>query len=240
MNPTPSSAGVPPDGADAFVEAIGAHKAYRIGRREIEVLRGASVAVRRGEKLAVVGASGSGKSTLLNVLSGLDRPSAGSVRIDGRDLYGMSAHDRTALRARRIGFVFQAYHLFPELTLFDNVLLPARVRWNGFGGDRAARRRAEGLIERVGLSARAGHRPDELSGGEQQRVAIARALMRDPDILFADEPTGNLDSESGEIVLSCLFELMGGRERTVVLVTHNPDIAARCDRMLTLRDGVIG
>jgi predicted ABC-type transport system involved in lysophospholipase L1 biosynthesis ATPase subunit len=221
------------------IEALDVHKSYRAGPRVVEVLRGASVAVRPGEKLAIVGASGSGKSTLLNVLSGLDRPSGGTIRIDGCDLYAMPARERTAMRARRIGFVFQAYHLLPELTLFDNVYLPARVRWEGFGGGAEARKRAAGLIERVGLADRATHRPDELSGGEQQRAAIARALMNEPDILFADEPTGNLDSASGEQVLDSLFALVGGGERTVVLVTHNPDIAARCDRVLALRDGCI-
>ncbi len=221
------------------IEALDVHKAYRAGPRVVEVLHGASVAVRPGEKLAIVGASGSGKSTLLNVLSGLDRPSGGTIRIDGRDLYSMPVRERTAMRARRIGFVFQAYHLLPELTLFDNVHLPARVRWEGFGGGGAARRRAAELIERVGLADRASHRPDELSGGEQQRAAIARALMNEPDILFADEPTGNLDSASGEQVLDSLFALVGGGERTVVMVTHNPEIAARCDRVLTLRDGRI-
>ncbi|MBM4154095.1 MAG: ABC transporter ATP-binding protein [Lentisphaerae bacterium] len=222
------------------IEAMDVHKSYRAGARVVEVLHGASVEVRPGEKLAIVGASGSGKSTLLNVLSGLDRPSAGAIRIDGCDLYAMPPRERTAMRARRIGFVFQAYHLLPELTLFDNVYLPARVRWEGFGGGAGARKRAAELIERVGLAARATHRPDELSGGEQQRAAIARALMNEPDILFADEPTGNLDSASGGQVLDSLFALVEGGERTVVMVTHNPDIAARCDRVLTLRDGRIG
>ncbi len=225
--------------AVARIEALDVHKSYRAGPRVVEVLRGASVAVRPGEKLAIIGASGSGKSTLLNVLSGLDRPSGGTIRIDGCDLYAMPSRERTAMRAHRIGFVFQAYHLLPELTLFDNVYLPARVRWEGFGGGTAARTRAADLIARVGLADRATHRPDELSGGEQQRAAIARALMNEPDILFADEPTGNLDSASGAQVLDSLFDLVAGGARTVVLVTHNPDIAARCDRVLSLRDGCI-
>lgn len=201
------------------IEAMDVHKSYRAGARVVEVLHGASVEVRPGEKLAIVGASGSGKSTLLNVLSGLDRPSAGAIRIDGCDLYAMPPRERTAMRARRIGFVFQAYHLLPELTLFDNVYLPARVRWEGFGGGAGARKRAAELIERVGLAARATHRPDELSGGEQQRAAIARALAMKPKVLLYDEPTSALDPSLVDEVLEVMKEL-DAEEITQVVVTH--------------------
>ena len=223
-----------------LLEAADVHKSYALGPRTLEILRGVSLAVRRGEKLAIVGQSGAGKSTLLNVLGGLDRPTAGRVQFDGRDLYGLSGWQRTRVRATRIGFVFQAFHLLPELNLLENVMLPAWTRWDAFRSAAKHRKRATELIERVGLRERMEHRPDELSGGEQQRVALARALMNDPELVLADEPTGNLDSVTGEQVLDALFELVGDAHRTVVLVTHNAAIAARCDRVLTLRDGALG
>lgn len=220
-------------------EAADVRKSYRLESSSVEVLRGASLRVAPGEKLGIVGASGAGKSTLLNVIGALDRPTAGRVLFEGADLYRLSARRRTQIRAARIGFVFQSYHLLPELTLLENVVLPAWTRWDAFRTAPADRRRALDLIERVGLSGRLRHRPDEMSGGEQQRAAIARALMNDPDVVLADEPTGNLDTAMGEQVLDCLFALAGDAKRTVVLVTHNPVVAARCDRVLTLRDGVI-
>jgi predicted ABC-type transport system involved in lysophospholipase L1 biosynthesis ATPase subunit len=212
-------------------------KHFQMGHRSIEVLRGVALSVHRGERVAIVGASGSGKTTLLHVLAGLDRPTSGRVWLDGQDLYALPERVRTALRARSIGLIFQAYYLLPELTVFENVLLPARARWLPPARFDDARRRARELLAMVGLSDRMDHRPNELSGGEQQRAAIARALMNNPEILFADEPTGNLDSVSGQAVLDCLFDLARPSERTVLLVTHNPDIARRCDRILTLRDG---
>ncbi|MCX7817967.1 MAG: ABC transporter ATP-binding protein [Kiritimatiellae bacterium] len=221
------------------IEARGIHRRFAIGPCTIEVLRGVDLAVRPGERLAIVGASGSGKTTLLHILAGLDRPSAGSAHLDGLDLYALPERARAALRHRRIGLVFQAYHLLPELSVFDNVLLPARIGRPSPSRFAAARQRARELLDKVGLGDRAEHRPNELSGGEQQRVALARALMNDPDVVFADEPTGNLDSHTGDAVLRCLFELSAGPRRTVVLVTHNPDIAARCDRAVLLRDGRI-
>lgn len=229
----------PPAPTTPRIEASGLCRRFEIGPRTIEVLRGVDLAVAPGERLAVIGASGSGKTTLLHILAGLDRPTAGVARLDGCDLYAMSDGARAALRQRRIGLVFQAYHLLPELSVLDNVLLPARIGRIRSAEFAAVRRRARDLLERVGLADRADHRPNELSGGEQQRVALARALMNDPDVVFADEPTGNLDSESGETVLRCLFELSAGPQRTVILVTHNPEIAARCDRTVHLRDGRI-
>jgi len=228
-----------PDLATPRIEARGLYRSFAIGPRTIDVLRGVDLAVAPGERLAIVGASGSGKTTLLHILAGLDRPSAGVARLDGRDLYAMSDRARAALRRRRIGLVFQAYHLLPELSVFENVLLPARIGQLRRADFAAAHQRARELLARVGLADRADHRPNELSGGEQQRAALARALMNDPDVVFADEPTGNLDSQSGDAVLQCLFELSAGPQRTVVLVTHNPEIAGRCDRIVHLRDGRI-
>ncbi len=218
------------EGCDLF-------KHFQMGHRSIEVLRGVALSVHRGERVAIVGASGSGKTTLLHVLAGLDRPTSGRVWLDGQDLYALPERVRTALRAKSIGLIFQAYYLLPELTVFENVLLPARARWLPPAQFDDARRRARELLAMVGLSDRMDHRPNELSGGEQQRAAIARALMNNPELLFADEPTGNLDSVSGQAVLDCLFEIARPSGRTVLLVTHNPDIARRCDRILTLRDG---
>lgn len=214
-------------------------KSYALEKRKLDVLRGIGFDVQPGEKVAIVGASGSGKSTLLNVIGGLDRPDSGTVFFEGRDLYARSARARARIRARRVGFVFQAFHLLPELNVLENVLLPAWTHWSAFWNHRALEKRGHELMARVGLGDRASHRPSELSGGEQQRVAIARALMNDPDVILADEPTGNLDSTTGEQVLRCLFDLAGDAHRTVLLVTHNPDIARRCNRTLSLRDGVM-
>ncbi len=222
---------------DILVETAEVHKAYRVGGRELEVLRGVTLRAARGETLAVVGASGAGKTTLLNVLGGLDRPTSGRVLFEGRDLYGLTGAARTRIRARRIGFIFQAFHLLPELDLVENVMLPVMSRWDWIRRAGAARRRAIELIERVGLGDRADHRPDELSGGEQQRAALARALMNDPDLVLADEPTGNLDSGTGARVMDVLFDLLADGRRALVLVTHNPALAGRCGRRVALRDG---
>ncbi len=222
------------------IQALGVHKSYLMGRRRLRVLQGVDLWVDAGEKIALVGASGSGKSTLLNVLGGLDQPSGGFVHFEGDDLYALPQRTRSRIRARRVGFIFQAFHLLPELTVLENVMLPAWTRWNAFLRRPAHTARATGLLDRVGLAHRLQHRPSELSGGEQQRAAIARALMNDPDVLLADEPTGNLDSQTGAQVMDCLFDLAGDAHRTVVLVTHNPDLAARCARVLTLKDGRLG
>lgn len=229
----------PPDSPPPRMEARRLYRSFVIGSCSIEVLRGVDLTVAAGERLAIVGASGSGKTTLLHILAGLDRPTSGSVFLDGCELYAISDRARAALRRQRIGFVFQAYHLLPELSVLDNVLLPARIGHSRPAELAAARQRAHELLTRVGLAERAHHRPSELSGGEQQRAALARALMNNPDLVFADEPTGNLDSTSGEAVLQCLFDLSTGPQRTVILVTHNPEIAARCDRVVLLRDGRI-
>lgn len=222
-----------------IVEALDVHKTYRLGAVEVPVLRGVSLAVRRGEALAIVGASGAGKSTLLNVLGALDPPTAGVVRFEGSDLYRRSPRARADVRATRIGFVFQSFHLLPELDLVENIFLPGLSRPGAWRRRSELRRRALALIEAVGIAERVGHRPDELSGGEQQRAALARALMNDPDLILADEPTGNLDSESGARVLNLLFDLVRRQGRTLVIVTHNPEVAARCERVLRLADGRI-
>jgi ABC-type lipoprotein export system ATPase subunit len=213
-------------------------KSYSLGGREISVLRRISLRIRPREAVAIVGASGAGKTTLLNVLGGLDRPTSGSVHFDGRSLYDLPSRERSRLRATRIGFVFQAYHLVPELNLLENVRLASMSGRSAFRG-RAAVERSTDLACKVGLQDRLNHRPDELSGGEQQRAAIARALMNDPDLVLADEPTGNLDSATGRQVLHHLFEMVRERRHALVLVTHNEDIAARCDRRLELRDGIL-
>jgi ABC-type lipoprotein export system ATPase subunit len=222
----------------SLVEAIGVRRSFAVGGRTLDVLRGVSLAIAEGESLAITGMSGAGKSTFLHVLGGLDRPTAGQVLYRGRDFYAAGDRERSAIRARKIGFVFQAYHLLPELTVVENVLLPGLSVYGAFLRGRKLRERAEMLLGRVGLSERALHRPNELSGGEQQRAAIARALMNGPELLLADEPTGNLDSKTGEEVLRYLFELAAEQGLTLVIVTHNETVAARCRRHVELRDGL--
>jgi putative ABC transport system ATP-binding protein len=223
--------------APVLVEARQASKQYKLERITVDVLREVTLSVRKGERVSIMGASGAGKSTLLHLLGGLDRPSGGQVLFEGQDIYSWSAARRTELRATRIGFVFQSYHLLPELDLVDNVLLPALSRSGALRRMDALRERALGLLDRVGLKARAAHRPLELSGGEQQRAALARALMNEPDLLLADEPTGNLDSGTGQQVLDYLFALVQESGHTLILVTHNDAVAALCNRQLVLRDG---
>lgn len=228
-----------PDRSSDLMRARNVTKEYRIGAGTVSVLKNVSVGFRPGEAVAIVGASGSGKSTLLNVLGGLDRPTSGEVFFDERNLYNLSAGERGRLRARRIGFIFQAYHLISELTVHENVLLSSM---SGRGATRKSaemRSRASELLCRVGLGDRMHHRPDEISGGEQQRVAIARALINDPDLVLADEPTGNLDTATGEKILDDLFSLVHDQRRSVLLVTHNAALAARCDRRMELRDGIL-
>ena len=215
--------------------ATGLCKAYTLHGKRLEILRQADFSAERGETVAIIGRSGAGKSTLLHVLGGLDRPEAGEVTVDGLPLYALSARRRTRLRAERIGFVFQAYHLLPEMDITENVMLPAMAL--GRFSAKRLRARAEALLARVGLAGRLRHTPLELSGGEQQRAAIARALMNEPPLILADEPTGNLDAATGERVLDLLFELVREQNALLVMVTHNPETAARCSRVLTLTDG---
>jgi len=209
------------------------HKTYHIGKRAVEVLHGVSLTIQRGETLSIMGASGAGKSTLMHILGGLDRPDAGDVLFEETSLVKMNPAKRAAFRAKRCGFIFQSYHLLPELDVRQNVILPSMAAGNG----RDVKARAEELLEKVGLAGRMDHRPMELSGGEQQRVAIARALMNDPDLILADEPTGNLDSHTGENILNNLFDLAQSANRTLIIVTHNEEVARRCQRELILKDG---
>ncbi len=228
----------------------GLRKSYRLGKTVVPVLKDVRLEVRTGETVAIVGASGAGKSTLLHLLGGLDQPSGGAVFFKEADLYRLSAARRAAVRARQIGFVFQFYHLLPELDVLENTLLPAmidapgplRMAWQwlaqaGPSHAAAARARARELLQAVGLDQRARHRPMELSGGEQQRVALVRALMNQPELLLADEPTGNLDSVTGALVLDALFSLTRRAGHTLIMVTHNEAVARRCGRILQLLDG---
>ena len=223
----------------ALIQAEAIHKRYLMGKTELNVLRGASVSVNPGESVAVIGRSGAGKSTLLHVLGGLDRPDAGRVWVGGQDLYALSAGRRTAVRGTRLGFVFQSYHLLPEMDVIENVMLPALARAGWWAAVADVRARARDLLARVGLDDRAAHRPMELSGGEQQRVALARALVNDPEIVLADEPTGNLDGTTGGQVLDHLFTLTRAKGHALLLVTHSEATAARCDRVLRLEAGTL-
>jgi putative ABC transport system ATP-binding protein len=210
-------------------------RAYGDGK-VVHALRDVSLTVTRGERVAVMGPSGSGKSTLLNLICGLDEPTAGRVTVDGVEIARLGDDERTRLRREKIGMIFQTFNLLPTLTAAENVALPLRLQ--GLARREAAAR-ARAMLERVGLKERATHRPDELSGGERQRIAIARALIFQPPILLADEPTGNLDSKTGEEILSLLDGLHCEFNTTILLVTHNAEAAAHCDRVLTMRDGRI-
>lgn len=224
-----------PGGEDILI-ARGLRKSYTLGQRRLEVLQGIELRVRRGEALVIVGASGAGKSTLLHLLGGLDAPSAGDVSLDGASLFEMPNVERTRLRNEKMGFVFQSYNLLPELDALENVCLPALLapRRN----DDTAERGTE-LLKAVGLGERLEHRPAELSGGEQQRVAIARALMNRPSILLADEPTGNLDSKTGDAILDLLWKMRQESGTTLVMVTHDEHVAKRGERVLEIADGKI-
>jgi putative ABC transport system ATP-binding protein/lipoprotein-releasing system ATP-binding protein len=213
--------------------AHGLRQTYRLGKSSLEILRGIDLEVAKGEVLFLRGASGAGKSTLLYTLAGLERPTAGEVSFEGHPLFKMKHNHLSFLRNERMGFVFQAYFLLPELTAFENVHLPAMV----LGKPDAAK--AEGLLDRVGLGNRLDHLPSQLSGGEQQRVAIARALMNNPTILFADEPTGNLDAATGATIIDLLLEMTQQDRRTLIAVTHDPVLASRGDRELLIVNGLI-
>jgi putative ABC transport system ATP-binding protein len=200
----------------------------------LAILSGVSLEIVRGETVAVVGASGAGKSTLLALLAGLDQPTSGQVWLAGNDLTALDEDGRAAIRARHVGFVFQSFHLLPSLTALENVMLPLEL-----AGRDDARSMALEVLAKVGLAPRAGHYPRQLSGGEQQRVAIARAFVTRPDVLFADEPTGNLDTATGERIMDLLFKLNADGQTTLVLVTHDRALAARCNRMVRLDAGRI-
>jgi len=224
-----------------LLQAEGIHKTYQMGRSPLRVLRGVGLEVRAGEFLAVMGASGSGKSTLLHILGALDLPDRGTVDFDGRSVFDLSRRERERMRNTEVGFVFQFYHLLPELNLFENILLPHLVGHSILGWPAArseARRTAAEVLESVGLTARAHHRPNELSGGERQRAAIARAIVTRPRLLLADEPTGNLDRETGKEILAVLSRL-NQQGQTIVMVTHDPTVADLAHRVVALDDGRI-
>jgi putative ABC transport system ATP-binding protein/lipoprotein-releasing system ATP-binding protein len=217
----------------AVIEASDLHRSYRIGKKNIEVLHGIELAISAGERVFLCGPSGAGKTTLLYTLAGLERPERGSVRIDGTDLYTLGPKRQAAFRNAKIGYIFQNYLLLPELTALENVLVPGAI------GGKDSRAAALAALERVGLAERAEHLPAELSGGEQQRVAIARALVNHPPVLFADEPTGNLDSRNSGEVMDLLLGLAAESGTTLVVVTHDERLATRGDRKLVIRDGSI-
>ena len=215
------------------LSARGLQRSFRIGGNRIQVLRGIDLDLAPGESVFLCGASGAGKTTLLYTIAGLETPEAGTVEFEGRSLYGLSGNALARLRNERMGFVFQSYFLLPELTALENVLLPSMI------GGKNTESRAKELLDRVGLKDRMDHLPAELSGGEQQRVAIARSLVNDPSILFADEPTGNLDSKNGEVIIALLLDLAKADGRTLAVVTHDDRLAARGDRLVRIVDGLL-
>ncbi len=220
--------------ANAVLEARGVWKRMRNGSATVEIVKGIDLAVPRGQFVAIMGASGSGKSTFLGLLAGLDSPSEGAILVDGVDISRMPEDKLAQVRGQKIGFVFQSYQLIPTLTALENVLLPFELNSRGNGMERA-----RALLESVGLGKRLHHYPVQLSGGEQQRVALARAFVLEPPIVLADEPTGNLDSTNGQHVLELLTTRQREAGTTLVMVTHDPQIALHADRRIVLRDGVI-
>jgi ABC-type lipoprotein export system ATPase subunit len=215
----------------AQLTARNIYRSFKIGSRKVEVLRGINLDINKGESVFLCGASGAGKTTLLYTLAGLERPESGEVMFEDHKLYSGGAGRDAKIRNQRMGFVFQGYFLLPELTALENTLLPSLMRHRP---DPAV---AQGLLERVGLADRLHHLPSELSGGEQQRVAIARALINDPAIVFADEPTGNLDTANGDAIMELMAEMVREKQKTLVVVTHDQDLASRGDRIVHIRDG---
>ena len=217
-----------------MIEVLNVRRWIQNGSRRVEILKGISLSIPAGQFVAIVGASGSGKSTLLGLLAGLDTPSEGEIWLDGTPIHNLAETELAAVRGRKIGFVFQSYQLIPTLTALENVLLPFELNVQGHG-----LHKAKELLQAVGLGERMSHYPVQLSGGEQQRVALARAFVVNPPIVMADEPTGNLDSANGRLVLDLLLERHDHAGATLVLVTHDPEIASRADRKIVLKDGMI-
>ncbi len=222
--------------SDAVLRTVDITKVLRVGEVEVQALRGVSIEVQRGEFMGIIGPSGSGKSTLLGLIGGLDTPTTGAVYIDGQDITRLNERMLTQIRNEKIGFVFQSFNLIPTLTALENVALPVQ-----FAAKRKSNpnKRAKELLDLLGLGDRLGHRPTQLSGGQQQRVAIARALANDPPILLSDEPTGNLDTESSEVVMNAFRDIQDQTNTTVIIVTHDMDVASQCNRVITLIDGQI-
>ena len=219
-----------------MIEAQDLKKSFKLDQAEVHVLKAVSLEIKRGELVAIVGASGVGKTTLLHILGTLDRPTSGTVRFDGNDVFAMDDQTLAEFRNRKIGFVFQFHHLLPEFTALENVMLPALIRRQSEAEARAA---AEAVLKEVGLEHRLVHRIGELSGGEQQRVAVARALVLHPDLVLADEPTGNLDTHTGEEVFKLLRDLNRAKGITFVIVTHNEALSRQADRIIRMVDGKI-
>lgn len=222
---------------ECIAKVRGLHKSFANGQEKLQVLKGIGLEIKKNEFLAIQGPSGAGKSTLLHILGGLDNPTSGNVLFEGIDLYNLSEGRRANFRNTKVGFVFQFYHLLPELNVLENIMLPALIK--SWWQRKKAAEYAKLILDNLGLSERAGHKPNQLSGGEQQRAAIGRALINRPQLLLCDEPTGNLDSANGENILRLLKKLNTEDKTTVVLVTHDNDIAKNADRIVYLKDGVL-
>ncbi len=219
-----------------MIQIIDLHKSFSLGGMDIHVLNGIRTEIQRGELVAIVGASGAGKSTLLHIMGTLDHPTSGTVLFDGQDLFKMTDREQSEFRNKKIGFVFQFHHLLPEFTALENVCMPAMIQ--GRTGNEV-RQAAERLLNEVGLGHRMSHKPGELSGGEQQRVAVARALIQNPDLVLADEPTGNLDSHTGDAIFGLMRQINRTHGTTFVIVTHNEKLSAQATRIIRMEDGQI-
>jgi lipoprotein-releasing system ATP-binding protein len=222
-----------------MLEAKNIHKVYYNGNQQLEVLKGVDLSVEKGKFVAIVGPSGAGKSTLLHILGGLDIPTQGEVRFEQKDIYNLSDAELSEIRNQRLGFVFQFYHLLSEFTVLENVLMPALISYELRVTSYELRKKAGELLEKVGLGERTTHFPNQLSGGEQQRVAIVRALINRPSLLLCDEPTGNLDSRAGEEIISLIKKINLENQMTIILVTHNAELAKAADSVYHLKDGIL-
>ncbi len=223
-----------------ILSAKNLHKTYKSGQKKVTAVNGVSLEVRKERMTAIIGPSGAGKSTLLHILGGLDRPTSGKVFLEETDIYKISDRERADIRNARIGFVFQFYHLLPEFTALENVMLPVLMRGRVAGaGAQEVKDRAREVLKLVGLESRIAHKPSELSGGESQRVAIARAIINGPEVLLCDEPTGNLDSRNSEAIYELLFGLKTGSRMALVVVTHDEKIAGKADEVIHIRDGMV-